>query len=346
LCKGGVTSADGLKAWFISNRADVEQVLANAGAGDMGDAILSAIESGDVQETTITAGQEFLWMGRRKKGLPIAQPNVRYMGKKEEKAFKLAVTQNCETHELLIPAICCNLSLVSSSPVPPPGMPSLDVIPPDSCGGGVVDIRAVGDSGSTLDIVLVGPDGQERQLTEADLNGNLNIQGAGGYTIKAGTTNACGTSKDRSVAKFEVEACPVSKAPEPEPEPEPKIGILPFAAAFIGTQHRSRDICSCIDDLDEGIVGARVGAMYPLTETLSAFGQLGAAFDEEDSAYSLLQADVGLETRIGQSGFLGGGVGIWDLNNSKYRDPTVFLHGGVDTPWKSALTGLRLMYGK
>jgi|GEM_PF-913863 len=378
LCKGGVTSVDGLKAWFTSNRADIVQVLSDAGATNMGDAILSAIDSGDVKETTITAGQEFLWMGRRLKGAPIAQPKVRYMGKKEEKAFQLSVTQNCETHELLIPAICCNLSLVASSPVPPPGMPSLDVTPPQSCGGGVVDIRAVGESGSTLDVVLVGPDGTERKLTEADLNGNLNIQGPGAYSVMAGATSACGPSKDRAVAKFEVEACPVevTKAPEPEPEPEPSLGIIPFAAGFLGLQHRSRDLCNCFDDLDEGLLGGRIGAMYPLTDKLHAFGQFGAAINSEDSAFSLLQADVGLETRLGESGFFGGGVGIWDINRSKYRDPTVFLHGGVDTPWKmggntlqwfvearkwldepfedqpdldddySALTGLRLMYGQ
>lgn len=375
LCKGGVTSVDGLRAWFTANRSDVEQVLADAGSADMVDAVLAAIDSGDVKETTIKAGTEFLWMGRRKKGVPIAQPKVRYMGKKEEPGFEISVTQNCQTHAILIPAICCNLSLIASSPVPPPGMPSLDVIPPDSCDGGVVDIRAVGDSGSDLDVVLVGPDGQERKISESELNGNLNIQGAGSYSVKAGASNACGPSKDRTVAMFEVEACPAEPVTE-APKEEPKPSILPFLAGFIGMQHRSRDLCNCFDDLDEGLIGARAGLMYPLTETLHAFGQLGAAANTEDSAYSLLQADIGLETRVGAKGFFGGGVGLWDINSSKYRDPTIFLHGGVDTPWKfggntlqwfvegrkwldepfedqsdldddySALTGLRLMYGR
>lgn len=374
LCKGGVTSADGLKAWFMANRSEVEQVLADAGAANMGDAVLSAIESGNVEEKTISAGTEFLWMGRRKKGQPIAQQNVRYMGKKDEPGFGITVTDNCQTHELLIPAICCNLSLISSSPVPPPGMPSLDVIPPDSCDGGVVDIRAVGETGSNLDVVLVGPDGQERTLSEGELNGNLNVSGAGSYSVKAGASNSCGESADRTVAMFEVEACPVEVTEAP-PEEKMKPSIIPFVAAFIGTQHRSRDLCDCYGDLDETIIGGRAGLKYPINDRLHAFGQVGAAVDTEDSAYSLLQADIGLETRIGEKGFFGGGVGIWDINSSLYRDPTIFLHGGVDTPWKlggntlqwfiegrkwldepfeeetyldddySALTGLRLMYG-
>ncbi len=376
LCKGGVTSADGLKAWFLANRSDVEQVLADAGAAGMGDAVLSAIESGNVEEKTVKAGTEFLWMGRRKKGQPIAQPRVRYMGKKEEPAFGITVTQNCQTHELLIPAICCNLSLISSSPVPPPGMPSLDVIPPDSCDGGVVDIRAVGEADSNLDVVLVGPDGQERTLSAGELNGNLNVSGAGSYSVKAGASNACGESTDRTVAMFEVEACPAEVTKAAEPPKEVKPAILPFLAGFVGMQRRSRDLCDCFDDLSEGLVGGRAGVMYPINDRLHAFGQLGAAIDTEDSAYSLLQADIGLETRIGEKGFFGGGVGIWDINSSLYRDPTIFIHGGVDTPWKlggntlqwfiegrkwldepfeeetyldddySALTGLRLMYGR
>ena len=65
------------------------------------------------------------------------------------------------------------------------------------------------------------------------------------------------------------------------------------------------------------------------------FGQLGGAINGEDNgSWDSVHADIGVEHKVGKSGFIGGGVGVWDLNNSLYRDPTLFVHGGVDTPWK------------
>lgn len=110
--------------------------------------------------------------------------------------------------------------------------------------------------------------------------------------------------------------------------------MIPFVAGVIGAQSRTRDLCYCIKDQTEGLVGGRGGLMYPITDRLSAFGQIGAFANTEDSKWSTLHADVGLEMKVGESGFVGGGLGLWDINNSLYRDPTAFIHGGVDTPWK------------
>lgn len=351
VCPGGVETSADLQKWFAGNRATVQQMFQDAGFTGNTDAIMSKVASGDFTETMITAGTEMQWMGRRKNGRPTVKDKVRYVGKKGEPGIALQVVEGCNVHDVIIPLTCCNVALVKTSPMPAPGTPSLDVQPPASCDGGVANVTASTSSGSNVELTMTGPDGSEQVISA----GAVDLLSAGDYQIRASAVSACGArSAQRAVARFNVASCPppaptpVVEAPKPAPaptpappkaQPEPKPmakarALIPFMAGAIGAQSRTRDLCYCIKDQTEGLVGGRGGLMYPITDRLSAFGQIGAFANTEDSKWSTLHADVGLEMKVGESGFIGGGVGVWDLNNSLYRDPTAFIHGGVDTPWK------------
>ena len=117
-------------------------------------------------------------------------------------------------------------------------------------------------------------------------------------------------------------------------------GFIPFIAPFIGYEDRIRD--ECPEDPGEAygdghqtqndgvIAGAILGVLKPLNDRTSLLAQLGGAYNFDDSTHSTAFADIGLNQKIGDRGFIGGGVGVWDINDSDNTDGSFFLQGGLD----------------
>ena len=114
-------------------------------------------------------------------------------------------------------------------------------------------------------------------------------------------------------------------------QPESMYG--PFITGFIGNERRWRPGIEgqpedFENDVSSPLVGGTVGYMFPVADgAAGVFAQFGGAYNFEESGNSSLFADVGID-KMWESGFLGGGVGIWDINNSDTRDGTIFIHGG------------------
>ena len=105
-----------------------------------------------------------------------------------------------------------------------------------------------------------------------------------------------------------------------------------FLAPFIGRQVRS---------IDPPLVGLQVGWLGAINEKTDWLVQGGGSYNLDASELSLF-IDLGIERKFGdKGGFFGGGVGIWDINNSDdlpnstspKTDVSYFLHGGANTPW-------------
>ncbi len=105
-----------------------------------------------------------------------------------------------------------------------------------------------------------------------------------------------------------------------------------FFAPFIGRQVRS---------IDPPLVGIQGGLITPINDKTSWLVQAGGSYNldvEELSVY----VDLGVERKIGEHGFIGGGLGLWDINNSDdlpnsnspKQDISYFIHAGADTAWK------------
>lgn len=107
----------------------------------------------------------------------------------------------------------------------------------------------------------------------------------------------------------------------------------PFFTAFLGNERRWRpgidpNIDDSENDVSSMIAGGTIGYMWPIADGAAGlFTQFGGAANFEEGSNSSLFADVGID-KMWESGFFGGGVGIWDINNSDTRDGTIFLHGG------------------
>ena len=107
---------------------------------------------------------------------------------------------------------------------------------------------------------------------------------------------------------------------------------LPFLAPFIGAEKRHRAECV---DTSSVVYGVQGGFLKPISDSTNLLLALGWAQNDRESSFSSAFADIGLETKVGNKGFVGGGIGLWDLNNSDDRDGSVFLQAGSALPWGS-----------
>ena len=139
-----------------------------------------------------------------------------------------------------------------------------------------------------------------------------------------------------SVAPDQTTECQAPVAAVVESAPE-KASLIPYFGLFAGSETRARyEPAWDMDMLDSsGIVGARFGLMKSISDKTSVFGQL-SYYDRnsinEGNVYpeNNLALDIGLERRLSETAFIGGGIGVWNIDESDYRDTSLFGHVGGD----------------
>lgn len=120
-------------------------------------------------------------------------------------------------------------------------------------------------------------------------------------------------------------------------ESAPKKSLIPYFGLFAGSEKRARYEPSWDMDMvdSSGLVGVRFGLLKSISEKTSVFGQL-SYYDRnsinEGNIYpeSNLALDIGLERRLSEKAFIGGGIGLWNIDDSDYRDTSLFGHVGAD----------------
>ena len=141
------------------------------------------------------------------------------------------------------------------------------------------------------------------------------------------------------------ECQPVTVAPVADSEPltaapvaaKKALGLVPFFGVFAGTETRARYETSWDMDMRDssGIAGVRAGLMKAISDKTSMFGQL-SYYDRnginEGNVYpeNNLGLDIGLERKLSEKAFIGGGIGAWNIDDSDFRDTSIFGHVGAD----------------
>lgn len=125
-----------------------------------------------------------------------------------------------------------------------------------------------------------------------------------------------------------------------EPVSVPKkaaLGLIPFLGAFAGTETRPRFETNWqMDKRDSsGIVGLRAGLLKEISAKTAVFGQAsyvdrqgingGNVYPENNFA-----VDLGLQRKLSEKTFIGGGVGAWNVDDSDFRDASLFALVGGD----------------
>jgi len=124
---------------------------------------------------------------------------------------------------------------------------------------------------------------------------------------------------------------PVAAPVEPVAEVAPS--LIPFIGLFAGSETRPRyEPRWDMDQSDSsGVVGLRAGLLKKLSEKTSLLGQVsyydrsgineGNIYPEDN-----LAIDVGLERKLSEKASIGGGIGAWNVDDSDYRDTSLFAH--------------------
>lgn len=130
------------------------------------------------------------------------------------------------------------------------------------------------------------------------------------------------------------EVAPVAEVAPVEAEPKT---LFPYFGVFIGSETRARYEPAWDMDMKDssGLIGLRAGLMKTLSDKTALFTQLsyidrnsinvGNVYPEET-----LFLDVGVERKLSDRAFIGGGIGAANIDESDYRDASVFGHVGGD----------------
>jgi hypothetical protein len=124
---------------------------------------------------------------------------------------------------------------------------------------------------------------------------------------------------------------------------KPKSTIEPFFTVFGGKERRSRELDPVSGDpVDEGtegsVIGGRCAPLFGGTIGLAkifsdggaqVFGQGGVAINTRDGGNTSVFADVGIDKLL-EGGYIGAGIGVWDLFHGDTIDGSVFAHGGFN----------------
>jgi len=130
---------------------------------------------------------------------------------------------------------------------------------------------------------------------------------------------------------------PVAEVVEPVEEKANPLALIPFIGLLAGSETRPRfETAWQIDMKDSsGVVGLRAGLLKPISDKTSLLGQLsyidrngintGNVYPENS-----LFLDIGLERKLGKYAFIGGGIGAANIDESDFRDASLFGHVGGD----------------
>ncbi|MCG6871556.1 MAG: hypothetical protein LJE84_04625 [Gammaproteobacteria bacterium] len=120
VCPGGLSSASELQAFVAGNRTVFEQIFSDAGWAGSVDDFFAAIAAGGMATASYTPGQRFEWMGQTKDKQGIARRYRVWAGRDSMRALEISVESGGASHRFAIPLVCCNVSLISSTPLPAP----------------------------------------------------------------------------------------------------------------------------------------------------------------------------------------------------------------------------------
>lgn len=315
----GIQTADELQTFFDENADTVRQILNDANWQGDSAALFAAVENGDFTERNFPVGTTFEWMGMRKNAQVTASPKRRWAGTQSFTGYQVDVVTACETHQIVIPKICCNVALTNITEITT--QPTLQVTSNNA------SLRVCTDTTSQTQVTLTSPDGINNTL-------NLDNSGcwfedklpAGEYTIKA--TDSCGeTIKTATINQM--------AAPLDQGETLTARQFTPFIAAFIGSETLMRFETSWSMEMRDssGIAGIRGGLKIPLTQSLAFVPSIGALNRNginNGNVYpdNTIFTDFGLEANITKNFFLGAGIGLWDANKSDFREESIFINAG------------------
>ena len=336
---GPVASKDAFVALFSQDRflRDFRDILKQACLENYESEILNAIRTGEVTETTITAGTEMKWMSGRRSGRAKISGPSRYIGTRPAEAFQFEVKLGDSVYTFVTPKACGNVALLGvamAPPPPPPPPPHLDETPPppppapapacvltitstETGKCSTVEIRS--DVAGTLELQVDGAAVTGVEVPPR-LNANeaatLRLCGAGHYTARLTAENGAVCDAATDIIKI-----------------APMGG--PFVSGFFGKERRIRE--DFLNGRCASLVGLEGGYGFFVNDNVEVAPVFGVAINTRDSDNTSLFAELELNVHFGK-GFVGTGLGVWDFTHSNTRDGSILGQFGIHLAEKDNAT--------
>ncbi|MEQ1761271.1 MAG: hypothetical protein ABL986_23425, partial [Vicinamibacterales bacterium] len=124
-------------------------------------------------------------------------------------------------------------------------------------------------------------------------------------------------------------APPPPPAPAPQPPPPPAVSsVRPFIVGAFGKERRNLEIDNTIGAFCDPLFGVKGGAEFAVTPKFVVAPAVGVSVNLDEGDRSSLFAEVELNRVIG-GGFVGAGIGVWDITHSDNIAPSLLVHVGA-----------------
>ena len=123
---------------------------------------------------------------------------------------------------------------------------------------------------------------------------------------------------------------PEPAAPAVQPPPPPPDRIHPFVMGAFGKQRRTIEEDDVVlGSFCDPILGFKGGVQFHLSPRFMLAPAAGVAFNFDESDRTAVFADLELNYTFDNGGYVGSGIGIWDLFDGDNITPNLLIHFGV-----------------
>jgi hypothetical protein len=277
-------------------------------------AVLASPDAARVTDVRIDPGTRMEWMAFRQGTRGRLQRPAVWAGSQPFEAWRFSLEHGATRYTFLVPKACGNLSLLDHDALPPP--------PPAPTDDTSDRLRREQDERARLEREREAQQRAERERADAEQ------RAADEARRVQEAEQARGEAERRERERLEQERLAREAARE---------RIDWFVAGSFGKERRVRDLDVVTADgvivTESGqcapLLGVKIGADIRLARAWRVAPAVGVAINTDEGDDSSLFAEVELN-RHWERGFVGTGLGVWDVTHSDTLAATWLLHGGRD----------------
>ncbi len=280
--------------------------------------ILTDADPARLSEVDVPIGTVISWMALRKNGRADVVRNIRWGGRRPFKAFQFTIDDMNRYYTFVVPQDCGNLALVSDEPSREKARLDAE--------------REARERADRERAEAAARAAKERADAEAARAAKEKADAEAREKARLAAEQA---ERDRQAAEAARLAAEEKARADAAAAKLAKEKIDWFVAPFVGKERRFRDgaddavgAAALGSTVCSPLIGGKIGPDIRLTPNVRFAPAVGAAFNTKESGNTALFAEAEIRREL-TKGFVGAGVGVWDINHSDWVSPNLLLDFGI-----------------
>lgn len=312
---GPVPTSDALRAMMARSgmASDIQAVFEAAGLGHLGaEAVQTLTAATGLRNVTVPVGTRLEWMALRERGKPDIIRDLRWGGNAAFEAYEFSLDDGNRGYTFVVPTACANLSLMTVGPSPKAAEAAR-----------LAELKRAEDAKRAAEMDAAR---KAEEARKAEAARKAEEARRAEEARKAEEARVADEARRAEDARQAAEAA--------ERDRRAKVDV--FLAALGGKERRLRETETRGVTVENGVCAPLVGGKAGLDLRLGTSGWrlapgLGFAVNTDETGDSSLFGEVELNYWVpSEKGFIGTGVGAWDLTHSDTLAATWLLHAGVE----------------